>query len=249
MTIKTQGGKVITKDGKVSCECCALNCYVYPAKALALGEYFESDLPDNVTIQNIVYERSGTTYGTTTNGIRLEGEKWARYSNGVRSERITLIGNGVNDDFPDVVNCAVDYTTPWYEYYDRLCPGSFGETVAGFNVELTREGLCDWLGTYELPISCRTLNMSIRLTYFPGDEFIEESEDSRSWKWLISIADGRSDVTQYIGILGELDNLADQKTILGSYNYYDPNNEQIILPTGFPDASEQASVTVTLPLP
>jgi hypothetical protein len=25
MTIKTQGGKVLTKDGKVSCECCQLN--------------------------------------------------------------------------------------------------------------------------------------------------------------------------------------------------------------------------------
>ena len=26
MTIKTQGGKVITKDGKVSCECCGCGC-------------------------------------------------------------------------------------------------------------------------------------------------------------------------------------------------------------------------------
>jgi hypothetical protein len=52
MTIKTQGGKVITKDGKVSCECCAQpeGCCMYPAQALIDGEYGIDDLPDTIIV-------------------------------------------------------------------------------------------------------------------------------------------------------------------------------------------------------
>jgi hypothetical protein len=49
MTIKTQNGKVITKDGKVSCECCGFCCF-YPAQALADGNISIDDLPDSVQI-------------------------------------------------------------------------------------------------------------------------------------------------------------------------------------------------------
>jgi hypothetical protein len=45
MTIKTQGGKVITKDGKVSCSCCS-QCCLYPADAVWDGKYAIEDLPD-----------------------------------------------------------------------------------------------------------------------------------------------------------------------------------------------------------
>ena len=47
MTIKTQGGKVITKDGKVSCECCG-DCCMYPALPLINEEYSWDDLPDAI---------------------------------------------------------------------------------------------------------------------------------------------------------------------------------------------------------
>jgi hypothetical protein len=48
MTIKTQGGKVITKDGKVSCECCGCFIYeLYPAANYEAGYNFE-DLPDEI---------------------------------------------------------------------------------------------------------------------------------------------------------------------------------------------------------
>jgi hypothetical protein len=49
MTIKTQGGKVITKDGKVSCECCEEpECCMYPAEPFVNGLYTYEDLPDTV---------------------------------------------------------------------------------------------------------------------------------------------------------------------------------------------------------
>jgi hypothetical protein len=52
MTIKTQGGKVITKDGKVSCECCEEGeCCMYPTRALKDGKYVVGDLPDTVVIR------------------------------------------------------------------------------------------------------------------------------------------------------------------------------------------------------
>ena len=47
MTIKTQGGKVITKGGKVSCSCCEepTECCMYPADRLNIDYGFD-DLPD-----------------------------------------------------------------------------------------------------------------------------------------------------------------------------------------------------------
>jgi hypothetical protein len=53
MTIKTQGGKVITKDGKVSCECCEgpeFNCCLYSAQALFDGLYTVDDLPNSILL-------------------------------------------------------------------------------------------------------------------------------------------------------------------------------------------------------
>ena len=66
MTIKTQGGKVITKDGKVSCECCEgpePGCCMYSAQALADGLYTENDLPDAIVI---TYSSSLQTFGPYT---------------------------------------------------------------------------------------------------------------------------------------------------------------------------------------
>jgi hypothetical protein len=61
MTIKTQGGKVLTKDGKVSCECCEEpECCPYPAVAFAQGLYTADDLPDEVTIAGVLaYKQEG----------------------------------------------------------------------------------------------------------------------------------------------------------------------------------------------
>jgi hypothetical protein len=127
MTIKTQGGKVVTKDGKVSCECCEEpGCCMYPAQALADGDYSASDLPDAVTVDGVSFNRSGTGYGDTTNGVILEGNVWAKYRNGVRSTRPCLIQGGVVDQFANTY--AVSY-------------GSISFANGGI---LQRTGLCSW---------------------------------------------------------------------------------------------------------
>jgi hypothetical protein len=51
MTVKTQGGKVITKGGKVSCECCGGEgdyCCLYHVNALDTGLISVADLPDEI---------------------------------------------------------------------------------------------------------------------------------------------------------------------------------------------------------
>jgi hypothetical protein len=125
MTIKTQGGKVITKDGKVSCECCEVGCCMYAAQALVDAIYTADDLPDDVTVDGASFSRSGTTYGNTTNGVILEGNVWAKYRNGARSTRPCLIQGGVVDQFADT--------------YTATSPGAESYT-------LTRVSLCVWIG-------------------------------------------------------------------------------------------------------
>jgi hypothetical protein len=126
MTIKTQGGKVITKGGKVSCECCEdPTCCMYPADRLNIDYGFD-DLPDAVTVDGTSFNRSSTSYGDTTNGVIFENGIWAKYSNGVRSERPCLIQGGVEDEFAD------SYT---------MSGGPFS-----FSVTVTRVSLCIWRG-------------------------------------------------------------------------------------------------------
>jgi hypothetical protein len=48
-TIKTQGGKIITNGGRVSCECCGLCCF-YPAQGLFDGKYSIDDLPNQIEV-------------------------------------------------------------------------------------------------------------------------------------------------------------------------------------------------------
>jgi hypothetical protein len=73
---------------------------MYPASEIG-GLFSEGDLPDAVSISESIFLRSGVAYGNTTNGIIAEGDVWARYSNGSRSERICLIGGSVQDLFSD----------------------------------------------------------------------------------------------------------------------------------------------------
>jgi hypothetical protein len=130
MTIKTQGGKIITKDGKVSCECCDVECCLYPAQALADGEYSANDLPDAVTVDGTSFSRSGTSYGNTTNGVILEENVWAKYRNAARSTRACLIQGGVKDQFADTY--IIDF--PFFDF------ASQGNVV-------TRTSLGRWEGT------------------------------------------------------------------------------------------------------
>ncbi len=50
MTVKTQGGKVVTKDGKVSCSCC-VECCMYLLGDFEEGKITQYDLPDEIFLE------------------------------------------------------------------------------------------------------------------------------------------------------------------------------------------------------
>jgi hypothetical protein len=82
MTVKTQGGKVITKGGKVSCECCGevVDCCVYGADLIADAVYSEDDFPDAIRItrgsQTEVINRSGFEYIGSIFSAKVIDREW-----------------------------------------------------------------------------------------------------------------------------------------------------------------------------
>jgi hypothetical protein len=105
---------------------------MYAAQKLADGILNSSDLPDNVTVNGTSFSLSGTGYGNTTNGVILEGNVWAKYTNGVRSSRPCLIQGGVEDQFADTY------------YYSATDTFPFPDDKSWSNVPLHRVSLCRW---------------------------------------------------------------------------------------------------------
>ena len=109
---------VVGSETKVSCECCS-SCLAYPAYPVEVGFDEEgnptfdqwtadsANLPDSINFYGTTLSKSGTSYGDATNGVFLEGEKWAVYRNGVRTEKDHLISGGIKDLFFD------QYTATW----------------------------------------------------------------------------------------------------------------------------------------
>jgi hypothetical protein len=122
-----QGNKkvIISVSGsetKVSCECCS-SCLAYPAFPVLMepdpddpdAGYIQwtadsANLPDSINFFGTTLSKSGTSYGDATNGVFLEGEKWAVYRNGVRTEKDHLISGGIKDLFLD------EYTATWLKF-------------------------------------------------------------------------------------------------------------------------------------
>lgn len=109
---------VVGSETKASCECCS-PCLAYPAYPVEVDidedgnptfDQWTADstnLPDSINFYGTTLSKSGTSYGDTTNGVFLEGEKWAVYRNGVRTEKDHLISGGIKDLFLD------QYTATW----------------------------------------------------------------------------------------------------------------------------------------
>jgi len=146
-TIKYQEGaqgnkkviiSVVGSETKVSCECCS-SCLAYPAYPVEVGideegnptfDQWTADsmnLPDSINFYGTTLSKSGTSYGNTTNGVFLEGEKWAVYRNGVRTEKDHLISGGIKDLFLD------QYTATWPKF----------DETENYTVTLIRTG-CTW---------------------------------------------------------------------------------------------------------
>ena len=165
MTIKTQGGKVITKDGKVSCECCEVEeCCMYPAQALGDGDYSYDDLPDvvEVLIDNVFtpFSRSGIYfYSDSAIGLIPGGDYRVRLlDNGVpwipgtedfqynwRLEVWDGISWGTRDNIDDwqclIQGLPEDFARTHDQFADTY-------TVSGpiFGT-VTRESVCVWRGS------------------------------------------------------------------------------------------------------
>lgn len=140
--------KIITTevDGqiKVSCECCSSGCETYPAFPVLMEPdpddetagfiQWTSDsanLPDAINFYGTTLSKSGTSYGDTTNGVILEGEKWAVYRNGSRTEKDYLISGGIDDFFAD------QYTVTWPK-----------DSENNYSTVVTRTSECTWNSSF-----------------------------------------------------------------------------------------------------
>jgi hypothetical protein len=131
---------VVGSETKVSCECCSSSCPAYPAYPIEVGidedgnPIFDqwtansANLPDSINFFGTTLSKSGTSYGNITNGVFLEGEKWAVYRNGVRTEKDHLISGGIKDLFLD------QYTATWPKF----------DGTGNYTVTLVRFDGCNW---------------------------------------------------------------------------------------------------------
>jgi hypothetical protein len=177
-TIKLQpSGAVVLKDGKVSCSCCALPtpCCYYPSAILAQGIYTVNDLPDAVTVDGVSFDRSGSSYGNTTNGVRLEGTSWAKYANGVRSTNPCLLKNGVVSQFADTYYLQSPATD--------LCPGGF------YSATIVKFEIGDFCGYASGESDCTGQESNAEIFYMAYDDYGVELQG----KWLCNLGAGQAE--------------------------------------------------------
>jgi hypothetical protein len=143
---------------------------MYPASEIG-GLFSEGDLPDAVSISESNFLRSGVAYGNTTNGIIAEGDVWARYSNGSRSERICLIGGSVQDLFSD--SYKIDFQLTAQGESSAAWDGFSGDppTNTTASIIVNRIDRCRWEGELENAFSFEggTSDLSVYLSYM-GEE-------------------------------------------------------------------------------
>jgi len=145
-TIKLQGGKVLLKDGKVSCSCCE-PCCMYPADGL--GDTYEAaDLPATLYGKwadraDGTFTKSGDEYtlGTVTIRVNAGGTAWEFHDSD--DDATSTIGNclirGDGNYTPE--DDAVE--DQFYPTYQVTLP-NWGPGGSDLVKTVTREGLCQW---------------------------------------------------------------------------------------------------------
>jgi hypothetical protein len=173
-TVKTQGGKVILKDGKVSCECCAtcvFGCGFYSAPDLLIGNYTASDLPDAVTINwggNFTGTaiKSGSGYFANNNNITLSVEPIEYIYSGNLAIGLWVLNNVATGARATVGCMLFPYlpTDPFPSNKTYLVQDQFASSYVvtvwkwrtdplqpqGFDPfprTVTRTSMCEWTGT------------------------------------------------------------------------------------------------------
>ena len=206
-TIKLQNGKVITKDGKVSCECCDLCCF-YPAQGLFDGDYTIDDLPDEIEmiLQNLGLGLDGT-YLLSKNdppltdyrgfltyyGNPKEGYIYinSTLTNGKLRATWFYAGDGglVETDFPCIVYPAVfstDFQTrdKFADTYSVTGPlGPSGESIT----EIAKRGpLTGPDSSDRFYYNCAWRSSNFTLRYSGGIEKTPPGNVSGSYKWSVN---------------------------------------------------------------
>jgi hypothetical protein len=169
MTIKTQNGKVITKDGKVSCECCEEppppgECCLYPARAFVEGLYTVGDLPDEIIVTNDSFNlfdklftktEGGESLYEATQGDFLYSVKTKIFFTLTGEERIIWAltdGSGETglSSAPDCLIVDEEEVNPSRDQFADTYTVTWnfiGIDVPPASVVVTRESLCVWRGT------------------------------------------------------------------------------------------------------
>ena len=229
-TVKRKAsGKIILKNGKVSCGCCAqAGCCMYPAQALLNGQYKAVDLPEIIVWSNA--ESGAINYNKITNqavqglqvyylaegsppigsgdenivGINEDEYQWVRWTGGsIGGPGMCLISSQVGgDEFID--QFADTYTATF------ISPSGAIRLTA----TLTRVSVCRWEGevfdptyipdyfyptTYSIAVYLGELGMPVN----PDDPYLLD------YVWAYSISD-RTD-----GIKGRWE--GPQNTPVGHY--------------------------------
>jgi hypothetical protein len=148
MTVKTQSGKVITKDGKVSCECCESpeECCMYSADFVTTGFYSENDFPAEIRItrgsQTEVINRSGFEYIGSIFSAKVIGGEWVFTGPGdeqwAQRECLITSDSSVRDLFNDT------YELQDFGLDDEV--GPCGGIFFNQSTTLFRVSACRWVG-------------------------------------------------------------------------------------------------------
>lgn len=104
------------------------------------------NLPAEINFYGTTLQKNGTGYGNSTNGVNLEGEKWAVYRNGTRTEEDYLLSGGRNDFFADVYTATVP---KW--------------VTGTYTILLTRQSECSWVGGIQIDNCLNPLRASLTL--------------------------------------------------------------------------------------
>ncbi len=143
MTIKTQDGKIITKDGKVSCECCDVECCMYPAAALVASLYSYEDLPDAIDVGGIEYAKLDppeSVAGFTEYYINVNDE----YLGILEGEGENSLWGYEGGGGPCLINGHAEFN-PDGERRDQFADTY---TISGpISGTVTRESICVWRGS------------------------------------------------------------------------------------------------------
>ena len=134
MTIKTQGGKVITKGGKVSCSCCEEpECCMYPAAGLGV-DYTEDDLPDAVTYDGETLTRTGSGYAGGIYNLNVVNGEW-----------VIEDGDGNSCSGPCLIGDSGDtYTGVCFGSVEDQFLDTYTVTTEDRSYIVTRKSLCVW---------------------------------------------------------------------------------------------------------